>query len=447
KSYKEGLGILEYFISTHGARKGTADTALRTASAGYLTRKLVDVVQDVIVKEVDCKDTKGIVLAKAESKALGQDYSSRIFGRVLLEDAVDARGTVLAASGTLLTKKLSDLVDEKDVVSVKARSALACKTEDGICQQCYGYDLGTNELVRMGSPVGVVAAQAIGEPGTQLTMRTFHIGGVAGGGDITQGLPRVEEIFEARTPKSKAFVSEVGGKVVDIIRAGDTRTIVIAADADSPVLEKKTRKKKTKKDEAGGGASDVQKEMDNMREYVVPGFVPVWVAKGDAVKKVMQLTEGNIDLGELLKATSSRDVARYIVSEVQKIYIGEGASISDKHIEVIVRKMFSRVRVKDAGDTVLITGDIIEKASLSRTNRVLEGDKEKATAAQVLLGITRIALTTESFLSAASFQETTRVLINASIQGKEDRLRGLKENVIIGKLIPAGTGYKEGQRQ
>ncbi len=448
RSYKEGLGILEYFISTHGARKGTADTALRTASAGYLTRKLVDVVQDVIVKEVDCKDTKGIVFSRAESAAIGQEFAARIFGRVLCEDMVSAEGKVLAEAGVLLTKKLSDLADEKEVVSVRARSPLSCKTEDGICQQCYGYDLGTNEPVRIGSPVGVVAAQAIGEPGTQLTMRTFHIGGVAGGGDITQGLPRVEEIFEARSPKSKAFVSEVDGKVADIIRDGDTRTIIIVADNDTPVLEKKTLKKKTKKGAAGiDAASDAQKEMDNMREYVVPSFVSIWVSKGMAVKKGMQLTEGHLDLGELLKAAGVRAVERYIAEEVQKIYIGEGASIADKHIEVIVRKMFSRVRVKDPGDSILIAGDIIEKQTFQQANRLLEEGKEKATAAQVLLGITRIALTTESFLSAASFQETTRVLINAAIQGKEDRLRGLKENVIIGKLIPAGTGYHQDKTQ
>ena len=440
KSYKEGLGILEYFISTHGARKGTADTALRTASAGYLTRKLVDVVQDVIIKESECGDTKGIDLLKAESKAIGQDFSSRIFGRVVLEDVRDGK-TTLAKAGTLLTKKISDAIDAKEVASVKVRSVLSCKTEDGICQQCYGYDLGTNELARVGSPVGIVAAQAIGEPGTQLTMRTFHVGGVAGGGDITQGLPRVEEIFEARTPKTKAMISDVDGKVIDIVRGDDTRTVVVESLENEPVLEKtppRRQKGKPQKESADAPAE----EKKGVKEYHVPAFSALWVSKGDRVKKGVQLSEGHLDLGELLKAAGPREVERYIISEVQKIYTGEGASIADKHIEVIVKKMFSRVRVKVAGDTELVPGDIIEKATFQQANKALKEGQTKATAAQVLLGITRIALTTESFLSAASFQETTRVLINAAIQGKEDKLKGLKENVIIGRLIPAGTGYK-----
>jgi len=443
KSYKEGLGILEYFISTHGARKGTADTALRTASAGYLTRKLVDVVQDVIIKEADCGDTKGLVLEKTENESIGQHFSLRMFGRILLEDAKEGK-KVMVPAGTLLTKKHSDLISSKNIPSVRVRSVLSCKTEEGACQQCYGYDLGTNELVRMGSPVGVVAAQAIGEPGTQLTMRTFHVGGVAGGGDITQGLPRVEEIFEARTPKSKAILSEVDGKVVDIIQGIETRKIIIAEDVSALTtpVKKTPKKKKSRAKQEEGESRDVEKEMEGMREYEAPSFSALWVKKGDTITKGMQLTEGHLDLGELLKASGTREVAHYIISEVQKIYIGEGASIADKHIEVIVRKMFSRVRVKEAGDTALISGDIIEKASFQRANRELDKGQKAATAGQVLLGITRIALTTDSFLSAASFQETTRVLINAAMQGKEDRLRGLKENVIIGKLIPAGTGYQ-----
>ncbi|MEK7488153.1 MAG: DNA-directed RNA polymerase subunit beta' [Patescibacteria group bacterium] len=431
KSYKEGLGILEYFISTHGARKGTADTALRTASAGYLTRKLVDVVQDVIVKEEDCGDTKGVTLHLADADAVGQDFSGKTFGRYLLEDVKEG-DTVIAQAGEIVTRQLADLMDEKKIKEVKVRSVLACKTKDGACQKCYGYDLGINKVVRMGSPVGVVAAQAIGEPGTQLTMRTFHIGGVAGGGDITMGLPRVEEIFEARTPKGKALLCEVDGKVLDIITDGEIKRILV--ESTEPVVAEKEESSKDEK-------TAKKKEEREIKEYQAPHFTTLWVEKGKEVRKGMQLSEGHLDLGELLRVSGIREVERYIISEVQKIYTSEGASISDKHIEVIVRKMFSRVRVKEAGDTNLVRGDIVEKTTFFGANKEVTEGQKKATAAQVLLGITRCALTTESFLSAASFQETTRVLINAAVQGKTDRLRGLKENVIIGKLIPAGTGY------
>ncbi|MCR4323004.1 MAG: DNA-directed RNA polymerase subunit beta', partial [Candidatus Azambacteria bacterium] len=437
KSYKEGLGILEYFISTHGARKGTADTALRTASAGYLTRKLVDVVQDVMVKEEDCGDVKGVTLHLKDAEAVGQDFSGKTFGRYLLEDVKDG-DMVIAQAGEIVTRQLADLIDEKKIPEVKVRSVLACKTRDGTCQKCYGYDLGVNKIVRMGSPVGVVAAQAIGEPGTQLTMRTFHVGGVAGGGDITMGLPRVEEIFEARAPKGKALLSEIDGKVIDIIDDGEVKKVLI--EESGPVLAEETVPEK-------GAKAVKKKEEKEIKEYIAPHFTTLWVEKGTVVHKGMQLSEGHLDLGELLRVSGIREVERYIISEVQKIYTSEGASISDKHIEVIVRKMFSRVRVKEAGDTNLVRGDIVEKTIFFAANKDVTDTQKKATAAQVLLGITRCALTTESFLSAASFQETTRVLINAAVQGKVDRLRGLKENVIIGKLIPAGTGYAPLQRR
>ena len=435
KSYKEGLGILEYFISTHGARKGTADTALRTASAGYLTRKLVDVAQDVIVREDDCKDTKGITIVREDAKAIAQNFTPKVFGRYALEDVVH-EGKTLVEAGSLITKDISRLIDEKGVESVKVRSVLTCRTDVGICQKCYGYDLGTNMPVRMGSPVGVVAAQAIGEPGTQLTMRTFHVGGVASGGDITMGLPRVEEIFEARSPKRKAAVSETDGVVTDISDDGKVKTITVGVSNDPVMSSSDPEKDKSKEKEKS------DKHKIEMKEYQVPSFTSLFVAVGDKVKKGMQLCEGHLDLEELLKVTSIRDVERYVVSEVQKIYISEGVNISDKHIEVIVKKMFSRVRVKDAGDTQLIPGDVIEKETFKLANKAVPEGGKKAAGSQLLLGITRVALSTESFLSAASFQETTRVLINAAIAGKEDRLKGLKENVIIGKLIPAGTGYK-----
>ena len=427
-SYKEGLNMLEYFISTHGARKGLADTALRTASAGYLTRKLVDVAQDIIIKSEDCHDVKGTEIFRADADAINQNFALKIFGRCALEDVIDGKD-VLIKSGEIITKQIARLIaDKKQIKSVKVRSAMSCRSDGGICQKCYGYDLGVNALVKLGSPVGVVAAQAIGEPGTQLTMRTFHIGGVAGGGDITLGLPRVEEIFEARTPKGKALLSETDGKISEITDNGKMKVIKVEVSDEtfSPEQEK----------------SDQKKEKE-FKEYYLPSFSILWVAKGDLVTKGMQLSEGHLDLDELFRFATISDVQRYVVSEVQKIYISEGATISDKHIEVIVRKMFSRIKVKDPGDTDMVRGDMMEKGIFKSTNRELSEDKKKATASQVLLGITKIALSTESFLSAASFQETTRVLIDASILGKVDYLKGLKENVIIGKLIPAGTGFKQ----
>ena len=427
-SYKEGLNMLEYFISTHGARKGLADTALRTASAGYLTRKLVDVAQDIIIKSEDCHDVKGTEIFRADADAINQNFALKIFGRCALEDVADGK-TIIVKSGEIITKQIARLIaDKKQIKSVKVRSAMSCRSDGGICQKCYGYDLGVNSLVKLGSPVGVVAAQAIGEPGTQLTMRTFHIGGVAGGGDITLGLPRVEEIFEARTPKGKALLSETDGKISEITDNGKMKVIKVEVSDEtfSPEQEK----------------SDQKKEKE-FKEYYLPSFSILWVAKGDLVTKGMQLSEGHLDLDELFRFATISDVQRYVVSEVQKIYISEGATISDKHIEVIVRKMFSRIKVKDPGDTDMVRGDMMEKGIFKSTNRELPEDKKKATASQVLLGITKIALSTESFLSAASFQETTRVLIDASILGKVDYLKGLKENVIIGKLIPAGTGFKQ----
>jgi DNA-directed RNA polymerase subunit beta' len=439
KSYKEGLEVLEYFISTHGARKGTADTALRTASAGYLTRRLVDVSQDVVVREIDCGDDRGIVMLRADSDALGQNFATRIFGRMTLETIKDNNGKVIIKKGEFVEKESADKINKEGVEYVKTRSPMLCRSESGVCQKCYGYDLGNNRLVSMGTPVGIVAAQAIGEPGTQLTMRTFHIGGVAGGGDITQGLPRVEEVFEARPPKGKAVLVEASGKIIDIEKDSKNYIVKVEVDDDSFVIKKKKTKKEKEQEEKDRKEG---KKENRIMEYQVPLLSALWVSNGDKVIPGNQLCEGHLDIKDLFKVAGIRQAERYVISEIQKIYSAEGASISDKHIEIIVKQMFSRVKIKESGDTNLIAGDIVEKNIFRKENKkAKEKGKAPATGAQLLLGVTRVSLSTESFLSAASFQETSKVLINASIAGKEDKLKGLKENVIIGKLIPAGTGF------
>ena len=414
--YKEGLNVLEYFISTHGARKGMADTALRTATAGYLTRRLVDVSQDVIVHEEDCGDKKGIYVFRADSEKINQGFASRIIGRIVLEAVIDPQtGKIIVEKGEMITKGQGLKIDELKIEKIKVRSPLTCKTPRGICRKCYGFDLGRGELVQIGQAVGIVAAQAIGEPGTQLTMRTFHIGGVAGS-DITQGLPRVEELFEARPPKGEAVISEIDGKVMEI--SNNDKTIIIKI-----------------KEQSKNGKTE---------EYQISGGSMLKVAEGELVAKGTKLNEGNIDLKKLYKTMGWQEVHRYIVKEIQEIYASQGEGINDKHIEIIIRQMFSRVMILEAGDTNFLVGDIIEKDEFEEVNVKMKTEgKILATGEKLLLGITKVALTTESFLSAASFQETARVLINAAVSGKEDKLRGLKENVIIGKLIPAGTGYRK----
>jgi DNA-directed RNA polymerase subunit beta' len=443
-SFKEGFDVLEYFIATHGGRKGLADTALRTATAGYLTRRLVDVAQDITVREEDCGDKEGIYIYREDEEEMGHSLAERIVGRVALEklktttqNSKLGKEEVLVKPGQLIDKETAKKIDEAGIDKVRVRSVITCQTLGGVCQKCYGYDLGRNQLVSLGEAVGIVTAQAIGEPGTQLTLRTFHTGGVAGGGDITQGLPRVEEIFEARPPKGKAVISEVDGQVVDIVERGKQRIVKIKSqvlNSNSKInseLQKNSKPKKPKKKE-------------EIREYSVPMGTGVWVNKGDLVVKGQQLSEGHIDLGELYKLAGQEAVQRYIIKEVQVIYTMSGENINDKHIEMIIRQMFSRVRVKDPGQTNLLAGQIIERSSFQEENaRVKKKGLKTATAQPLLLGITKVSLTTDSFLSAASFQETARVLINAAIQGKEDKLRGLKENVIIGKLIPAGTGFRK----
>ena len=419
-SYKEGFNILEYFISTHGGRKGLADTALKTASAGYLTRRLVDVCQDVVIREKNCGDKKGICVYREDGKDIGHSFASRIFGRVSLEE-IKSKKNVLIKSGQMIDKEIAQKIDEAGIDKINVRSVISCKSRDGVCQQCYGYDLGRNKLIELGEAIGIVTAQAIGEPATQLTLRTFHIGGVAGGQDITQGLPRVEEIFEMRQPKAKAVISETDGKVKDIIKKGEQTIIQI-----KPMKEIKVKSKK-----------------DKILEYTLPDEMSLTVEKGDLVFAGQQISEGSIDLKDLFATAEKETVQRYIIKEVQKIYTFAGENINDKHIEMIIRQMFSRVKIKDPGTTRFVTDQIVEHNIFQIENDKVSKTGKKSTAQPLLLGITKVSLSTESFLSAASFIETTRVLIDAAIQGKEDCLKGLKENVIIGKLIPAGTGYRK----
>ena len=420
-SFKEGFNVLEYFNSTHGARKGTTDTALRTAAAGYLTRRLIDVAHDIMVKTKDCETKQGIAVYRAESEEVGVPYGERLFGRVILK-AVKSGSKTLAKAGDAIDHELARIIEAaEDVEEIWVRSPITCEDEGGVCRECYGFDLGRNAMVEMGQAVGIISAQSIGEPGTQLTMRTFHMGGVAGSQDITQGLPRVEEILETRKPKVKALISEVDGKVESVTAKGETREIAIKTEAV---------KAKSKESE--------------LVKYTVPtGFV-TYVAKGDLVAKGMQLTEGHVDLQELFKQVGPIEVSHYISKEIQKIYSSKGAEIHDKYIEVIARKMLSRITITKSGDSLFIPGETVDKAVFISTNKKLEADgKVGAQGRSLLLGITKVALTADSFLSAASFQMTAKALIDAALEGKIDDLSGLKENVIIGRLIPAGTGYSK----
>ena len=432
-SYKEGFDILEYFISTHGARKGTADTALRTATAGYLTRRLVDVAHEVIVTEENCRDDKGITIFKKDAVELGQNFLFKILGRVNLQDIKIKGKKLRIKKGEIIDWQKANLITDSGIEEIRVRSPLSCKTLRGVCKLCYGWDLGLNQIVRLGEAVGIVAAQAIGEPGTQLTMRTFHLGGVVGEGDITLGLPRVEEVFEARPPLRKAVISTIEGEVTEITPG---RIIKINKRVQKTPYQNKAGLEQTKKRQKGAKREII--------EYEIPAPNPILVSPGNEIKIGQRLSEGSIDLKELFKLTNQEEAQRYIVKEIQRIYVSQGAVIHDKHIEIIVRQMFSRVRIKDEGDSYFTEGEIIEKGYLFEENLRLKKEKKKpATFHPVLLGISKVALTTDSFLSAASFQETSRVLIKAAIEGKKDRMRGLKENVIIGKLIPAGTGFRK----
>ncbi len=410
-SFKEGLSILEYFIMTHAARKGTTDTALKTAQAGYLTRRLVDVAQDLTIREDDCHTKEGIEISRADGKEFNQSFASRLFSRTVLDD-VKSGNKILIRAGETIDHEIAEAIDAAEKVeSVIVRSPITCKTFYGICAKCYGLDLSSNKKVALGTAVGVLAAQSIGEPGTQLTMRTFHQGGVAGA-DITHGLPRVEEIFETRAPKGRAILAPFDGVVDKIEEKGTLKVVRFIPEGKK------------------GKATDVS----------VPRGTVLFMQAGDKVTKGDRLSEGNLDIHELYEHRGMTAVGRYIVNEVQKIYASEGASINNKHIEMIVRQMFSRVKIREAGDAPdFVMGEIVEKSRFLEVNRLIKKEGGKpAKADETLLGITRIALSAESFLSAASFQDTSRVLVKAAIEGKIDKLRGLKENVIIGRLIPAG---------
>ncbi len=466
---KEGFTILEYFIATHGGRKGKSDTALKTAEAGYLTRRLVDSVQDLIVREENCETIKGREITKAGSEKLGVDFESRIHGRCLSEDTKKGK-KVIAKAGTIIDEMVvKELTDAKiEVVSI--RTPMHCQTHNGVCQKCYGYDLGNQKVAKEGTPVGIIAAQSIGEPGTQLTMRTFHMGGIATEGDsITQGLTRVEELFEARTPKNPAKLSEIAG-VVSIKRTkAETRITIQAAKAEDDshhiiegydivvkkgedvkvkqVIAKSTTDNKKIRARSGGKVKSVspveiviKQDKPQQRSYVVHKRAMLRVKDGEKVAKGAQLTSGHIDLRELMELTSVDTVQQYILSQVHQIYSSQGQDINEKHLEIIVRQMVSKVRIIESGDSKWLPGEIKDFVSYSRTNEALM-KKKPMIAERLLLGLTRISLWTDSWLSAASFQETIRVLVEAATTRKIDTLEGLKENVIIGRLIPAGEGF------
>ncbi|MEX2010403.1 MAG: DNA-directed RNA polymerase subunit beta' [Parcubacteria group bacterium] len=424
-SYKEGLTPLEYFITTHGSRKGLTDTALNTAKAGYLTRRLFDVAQDEIVTEQDCGTKEGATITKKTASGIEIPLSKTVKGRYLAKDLLDAKGNVLFKRDHFITKEDSLAIDAANPDSVVVRSPLACKSLHGLCVHCYGSDLGSNKPIELGEAVGTIAAQAIGEPGTQLTMRTFHAGGVASvGGDITAGLPRVEEIFEKRKPKSPAIISHIDGLVSEIKVVGHDRIIVI-----TPALgETKTKK------------------LDN--EYTVVPTRSILTRVGAEVKKGDMLTDGSADLDELFRYAGREKTEEYIIHEVSKLYELQGAAVSHKHIELIIRQMFSRRKVKDAGDTTYTKGDVIEVVEFMEANEEMKKQgKEEMKADPLIMGISEVSLSRASFLSAASFQHTPRVLIQAAIRGATDELLGLKENVIIGRLIPAGTGFAGGYKE
>ncbi|GBG06608.1 DNA-directed RNA polymerase subunit beta' [Paenibacillus sp. MY03] len=412
-NFREGLTVLEYFISTHGARKGLADTALRTADSGYLTRRLVDVAQDVIVREDDCGTDKGFTVSKIQDgKEVIEDLYDRIEGRYAFETIRHPKtGEIIVNRSELIDSGKADAIIDAGVEKLQIRSVLSCRARHGVCKICYGRNLATGKHVEIGEAVGIIAAQSIGEPGTQLTMRTFHTGGVAGD-DITQGLPRIQELFEARNPKGQAIISELDGVIKEIREAKDRREIEVQGEAETKV-------------------------------YAVTYGSRIRVTEGQHIEAGDELTDGSIDPKDMLRIKGIRGVQNYILQEVQRVYRNQGVEINDKHVEVMIKQMLRKIRIVDAGGTTLLPGAFVDIHEYESANReAIFADKEPAVAKPVLLGITKASLETDSFLSAASFQETTRVLTDAAIKGKVDQLLGLKENVIIGKLIPAGTGMQ-----
>jgi DNA-directed RNA polymerase subunit beta' len=466
-NYKEGLDSLEFFISTHGTRKGFSDTALRTSDSGYLTRRLVDVSQEVTVTEEDCGTKNGLLVSREESQKIGEEYSTRLISRYTSEKVLDPKtGEVIAPRNALITEDIFEEIEKHNINEVKIRSILSCDTRWGVCVKCYGADLASSKPVALGTAVGIIAAQSIGEPGTQLTMRTVNTGGIVGV-DITQGLPRVQELFEARKPKGEAALAEIDGifkmersgkmkkvsVISDLLETEDydisgykpavknnayveVRDIIAEQEGKRPIRSKSTGLVKIKENKI-----ILTKEAD-MREYLVPGHANILIEDGAKVTRGTQLTEGSWNLQKALELCGESVVQRYITLEIQRIYANQGQTINDKHIEIIIKQMFSRARIEEPGDTIFITGDIVSRRTLLEENdRIKKEGKKPAEYENLLLSISKVSHSSDSWLSAASFQETNRVLIAASIEGKVDYLRGLKENVIIGKLIPVGTGY------
>jgi DNA-directed RNA polymerase subunit beta' len=481
-NFREGLTALEYFISTHGARKGLADTALRTADAGYLTRRLVDIAQDVIINDEDCDTFEGQMIRSSDDIA-GQSMGVRIFGRFAADSVIDPKtGEVIVDRGEMINHDQIHRIMDAEIDEVLVRSPLTCELTHGICATCYGMDLGRGKLVEVGSAVGIVAAQSIGEPGTQLTLRTFHTGGVAAVGDITTGLPRVEELFEARmTPKGEAVVTEIAGiaYVEQSDRYSDLRVVrvehseMIAEEYDLPsgytitiedggevkegevlasleeaniTAQNAGRVRIEQSDDRETEKVVVSYEISQEEEYEIPSNSRLLVKSGDHVEPGQPLTEGSLNPHLILRIQGRHECQKYLLSEVQKVYRSQGQNIHDKHFEVITRKMMSKVQITRPGDTTYLPGDLVNYLELKGENeRLLGEDLLPARYLEILMGITKASLSTESFLSASSFQHTIKVLAQAAIAATDDPLFGLKENVIIGKLIPAGTGFVPGR--
>jgi DNA-directed RNA polymerase subunit beta' len=475
-NFREGLTALEYFISTHGARKGLADTALRTADAGYLTRRLVDIAQDIIINEEDCGTHDGLWIRRSDDIA-GQSMGDRLFGRLLAERVVDPKtGEVLAERDGMLDHELVRKITASNVQDVKVRSAMTCELIHGICAKCYGMDLGRGTMVKLGSAVGIVAAQSIGEPGTQLTLRTFHTGGVAAGGDITTGLPRVEELFEARrAPKGEAVISRISGvaKTIQSERATDLRVVRIEhSEMVNDEFDIPTEWEINAKDEGAVSMGDliasmgeatitaahagrvrieerkviVSYEQRESEEYDIPSTSRLLIKDNEKIEAGQPLTEGSLNPHTILRINGRDACQLYLLVEIQKVYRSQGQNINDKHFEVIIRKMLGKVQIIRPGETPYLPIDLVDRLEIRRANEKLASEsKQPARFVEVLLGVTKASLSTDSWLSASSFQHTIKVLAGAAIAGSEDPMFGLKENVIIGKLIPAGTGFIYGR--